>query len=137
MKRHTFPSYLSEILLLIFILSYCDANRLCWTEMLCCYCCCIMMQTGLTQKLLCRYFVIIDDLWSIKDWRTIECTFVENNNASRVITTTRIQDVGTACCFPSEEAMCTKYGISPNLETEQITQVAQLAKPIFEHYTFW
>jgi len=46
-----------------------------------------------------RYFIIIDDLWSIKDWRTVECAFVENNNASRVITTTRIQDVGASCCF--------------------------------------
>ncbi|XP_066363146.1 disease resistance protein RGA5-like isoform X1 [Miscanthus floridulus] len=49
-----------------------------------------------------RYFVIIDDLWSIKDWRSIGCAFVENNNGSRVITTTRIQDVGAACCFPSQ-----------------------------------
>ncbi|CAD6273181.1 unnamed protein product [Miscanthus lutarioriparius] len=58
-----------------------------------------ILRAQLTNK---RYFVIIDDFWSIKDWHTIECALVENNNASRVITTTRIQDIGIACCFPSQ-----------------------------------
>ncbi|WVZ95951.1 hypothetical protein U9M48_041651 [Paspalum notatum var. saurae] len=35
-------------------------------------------------------------------WRTIECALVENNNGSRVITTTRHQDIATTCCFPGQ-----------------------------------
>jgi hypothetical protein len=41
-------------------------------------------------------------LWSITDWGIIKCAFVENNNASKVITTTRIQDVAKASRIPSQ-----------------------------------
>jgi len=50
-------------------------------------------------KLSNRYFIIIDDIWSKQAWREIQCAF-PNSNASRIMTTTRIQDVANCCCFP-------------------------------------
>ncbi|CAL5012272.1 unnamed protein product [Urochloa decumbens] len=47
-----------------------------------------------------RYLVIIDDIWSKQAWKDIECAFPHNSTASRIITTTRIQDVAKGCSSP-------------------------------------
>uniref|UniRef100_A0A0D9X7R7 NB-ARC domain-containing protein n=1 Tax=Leersia perrieri TaxID=77586 RepID=A0A0D9X7R7_9ORYZ len=57
-----------------------------------------------------RYFIIIDDLWSKSAWQVIQCAFPYNNNASRIMTTTRIQDVAQYCCFTYEDYV---YDIKP------------------------
>uniref|UniRef100_A0ACD5XH41 Uncharacterized protein n=1 Tax=Avena sativa TaxID=4498 RepID=A0ACD5XH41_AVESA len=49
-----------------------------------------------------RYFIIIDDLWDTLAWNIIKCAFPENNNGSRVLTTTRIHSIAAACCSRSK-----------------------------------
>uniref|UniRef100_A0A0E0HZV6 AAA+ ATPase domain-containing protein n=1 Tax=Oryza nivara TaxID=4536 RepID=A0A0E0HZV6_ORYNI len=45
-----------------------------------------------------RYFIILDDLWDESVWNILSCAFPTNSHGSRVITTTRIETVGRACC---------------------------------------
>ncbi|XP_040383026.1 disease resistance protein Pik-2-like [Oryza brachyantha] len=57
-----------------------------------------------------RYFIVIDDIWSKSAWEIIQCAFPYNNTASRIMTTTRIQDVAQCCCFKHEDYV---YDIKP------------------------
>ncbi|KAL6900855.1 hypothetical protein ACP4OV_005531 [Aristida adscensionis] len=50
-----------------------------------------------------RYLVIIDDIWSKQAWKEVHCAFPHNDNASRIMTTTRIEDVAKFCSFPHKE----------------------------------
>ncbi|KAE8806428.1 Disease resistance RPP8-like protein 3 [Hordeum vulgare] len=45
-----------------------------------------------------RYFIIVDDLWDQEAWEIIRSAFPPNCNGSRVIVTTRVEDVAISAC---------------------------------------
>ena len=45
-----------------------------------------------------RYFIIIDDLWDKRAWDVIQCALPPNNQCSRVIITTRNENLARSCC---------------------------------------
>ncbi|KAG0529390.1 hypothetical protein BDA96_05G094800 [Sorghum bicolor] len=45
-----------------------------------------------------RYFILIDDVWSVSAWQLLRSALPLNNNGSRIITTTRIKAVANSCC---------------------------------------
>ena len=51
---------------------------------------------------MCRYFVIVDDIWSTDAWELVKSALPENNLNSRIVTTTRITNVATSCCSSLE-----------------------------------
>jgi len=44
-----------------------------------------------------RYFVVIDDVWSAEEWNTIRLALLNNSCGSRIITTTRNNEVASCC----------------------------------------
>lgn len=48
--------------------------------------------------LLCRYFVVVDDVWSLEDWASLKPAFPDNDIHSRVVITTRNRQVAESCC---------------------------------------
>ncbi|KAM0882888.1 hypothetical protein ACQ4PT_031994 [Festuca glaucescens] len=45
-----------------------------------------------------RYFILVDDLWDQSAWNIMRCAFPENSNGSRMIVTTRLDDVAVNAC---------------------------------------
>ncbi|XP_037455146.1 disease resistance protein RGA5-like [Triticum dicoccoides] len=45
-----------------------------------------------------RYFIVVDDLWDQQAWDIITCAFPENSIGSRVMVTTRLDDVAVKAC---------------------------------------
>ncbi|XP_045085488.1 disease resistance protein RGA5-like [Aegilops tauschii subsp. strangulata] len=45
-----------------------------------------------------RYFIVVDDLWDQQAWDIISCAFPDNSTGSRVMVTTRLDDVAVKAC---------------------------------------
>ncbi|KAF7104889.1 hypothetical protein CFC21_105752 [Triticum aestivum] len=65
------------------------------------------LREHLTDK---RYFIVVDDLWDRPTWDIISCAFPDNGNGSRIIVTTRVEDVARLACRNHQECV---YKIKP------------------------
>ena len=52
-----------------------------------------------------RYLIVVDDLWDTQAWDIISCAFPENDNGSRIIVTTRVEDVASRACGHHHECI--------------------------------
>jgi len=68
---------------------------------------------------MCRYLVIIDDIWEISNWDMIRCALPDNSVEYRIITTTRI--------FKVAEEIGGPYKLKPlSLENSRILMYARI-----------
>ena len=61
-------------------------------------------------EFLCRYFVVVDDIWNVKAWDIIKFAFPMTSSGSIIITTTRINEVAESCRSSFSGNI---YGIKP------------------------
>ncbi|VAH99610.1 unnamed protein product [Triticum turgidum subsp. durum] len=54
-----------------------------------------------------RYLIVLDDLWDQSAWNTISLAFPENGNGSRIIVTTRVEDVASVACHNDRKCIYT------------------------------
>ncbi|VAI55403.1 unnamed protein product [Triticum turgidum subsp. durum] len=66
----------------------------------------------LTHK---RYLIVVDDLWDQSTWNIMSCIFPEVGNGSRVIVTTRVEDVAIWACHNDHECV---YRMEPLKEQD-------------------
>nr|AVR54622.1 PM21 [Dasypyrum villosum] len=66
----------------------------------------------LTHK---RYLIVVDDLWDQLTWNIMSCIFPEVGNGSRVIVTTRVEDVAIWACHNDHECV---YRMEPLKEQD-------------------
>ncbi|XP_047084229.1 disease resistance protein RGA5-like [Lolium rigidum] len=45
-----------------------------------------------------RYFIVIDDIWDLCTWQTLDCALFKNSCGSVIMTTTRVYGIAKSCC---------------------------------------
>ncbi|XP_037445832.1 disease resistance protein RGA5-like isoform X1 [Triticum dicoccoides] len=70
------------------------------------------LREHLTHK---RYLIVVDDLWNQSAWNIMSCIFPEVGNGSRVIVTTRVEDVAIWACHNDHECV---YRMEPLKEQD-------------------
>ena len=80
----------------------------------------LVNEQNIVPCLFCRYFIVLDDIWDVKTWNAIKDIFPMTSYGSKIITTTRINDVAQECCRSSTNGHI--YNISP-LSMEQSAQL--------------
>ncbi|KAM3196697.1 hypothetical protein ACQJBY_072413 [Aegilops geniculata] len=59
-----------------------------------------------------RYLIVVDDLWDQSAWNTISCAFPEKGNGSRIMVTTRVEDVASMACHNDRGCIYTMKPLS-------------------------
>ncbi|GJN25389.1 hypothetical protein PR202_gb13211 [Eleusine coracana subsp. coracana] len=57
-----------------------------------------------------RYLIVVDDVWSKSAWEKVRFALPQNNQNSRLLTTTRIESVAKSCCSDRDDHV---YRIEP------------------------
>ncbi|CAD6232014.1 unnamed protein product [Miscanthus lutarioriparius] len=57
-----------------------------------------ILNTSITFRMSAQYFIVLDDLWSPKDWANLKVAFPDNDKQSRILITTRDLNVAESCC---------------------------------------
>jgi Leucine-rich repeat (LRR) protein len=91
------------------LLTY-DGKEICHFIFIGLYHFCFLIHERFAKRALCRYLVIIDDVWSTQAWKIIKCSLFLNDLGSRIITTTRSIDIAKSCCSPHQGCV---YEIKP------------------------
>ncbi|XP_020188958.1 disease resistance protein RGA5 [Aegilops tauschii subsp. strangulata] len=45
-----------------------------------------------------RYLIVVDDIWDVETWNVIKCAFPMTSCGSRIVTTSRMNNVAHSCC---------------------------------------
>ncbi|KAG6528168.1 disease resistance protein Pik-2-like [Zingiber officinale] len=65
-----------------------------------------------------RYFIVFDDVWSVEAWESLSIALPQGKEGSRVIVTTRINDVANASCSRNRRFIFKISPLSPELSWE-------------------
>ncbi|CAL4980273.1 unnamed protein product [Urochloa decumbens] len=59
-----------------------------------------------------RYLIVTDDIWTVCTWSAISCVLPDNNLGSRILATTRINDVASSCSIQPTDFVLSMKALS-------------------------